>query len=311
MANDMIRVGGGTRMGSGLLIAGLSAASFGLSGTLARGLLDAGWTPAAAVTLRVVVAALALAGPALVALRGRWHLLRSNAGLLLVYGLVAVAGCQFCYFSAVEQMDVGVALLIEYTAPVAVVGWLWLRHGHRPSRLMAAGMALAAGGLVLVLDLVGGAEVSAAGVLWSLAAMAGAAVYFVLSADEGNGLPPLVLAAAGLGVGAVSLVVAGALGALPMAVSGDPARYAGTAVPWWVPVLLLGLVSAAFAYVTGIAASRRLGPRLASFVALSEIIFGLSFAWLLLGQVPAAVQLAGGLLVVAGVVTVKLGLRRG
>ena len=45
-----------------------------------------------------------------------------------------MAGAQFCYFSAVTRMQVGPALLIEYTAPAAVVVWLWLRHGSVPGR---------------------------------------------------------------------------------------------------------------------------------------------------------------------------------
>ena len=73
------------------------------------------------------------------------------------------------------------------------------------------------------------------------------------------------------------------------------------------PVLALGLVTAAIAYVTGIEAGRRLGSRLASFVALTEVLMALVFAWLLLGELPRPVQLAGGLLVLAGVVVVKLG----
>ena len=69
-----------------------------------------------------------------------------------------VAGAQFAYFSAVQRMDVGPALLIEYTAPAAVVVWLWLRHGERPGPLTVAGAGLAALGLVLVLDLLSGVE---------------------------------------------------------------------------------------------------------------------------------------------------------
>ena len=78
----------------GSAFAVLSAMSFGMSGTLARGLLDAGWTPGAAVTARIVIAALVLLVPGLVVLRGRWHLLRANAGFVVIYGLVAVAGAQ-------------------------------------------------------------------------------------------------------------------------------------------------------------------------------------------------------------------------
>ncbi len=90
----------------------------------------------------------------------------------MVYGLVAVALPQFAYFSAVAHMQVAPALLIEFTAPAAVVVWLWLRHGERPSRLTLAGAGVAALGLVLVLDLLSGADLSLVGVLWSLVAMA-------------------------------------------------------------------------------------------------------------------------------------------
>jgi drug/metabolite transporter (DMT)-like permease len=68
-------------------------------------------------------------------------------------------------------------------------------------------------------------------------------------------------------------------------------------------------VTAALAYVSGIAASRLLGARLASFVALSEVLAALVFAWLLLDQLPGPVQAVGGALVVTGVVLVKAGER--
>ena len=84
-------------------------------------------------------------------------------------------------------------------------------------------------------------------------------------------------------------------------------EYAGIDVAWWVPLALLGLVTAALSYVAGIAAARMLGSRLASFVALSEVVAGVLWAWLLLGQLPGVWQLVGGLLVLAGVVGVKLG----
>lgn len=295
------------RTASGLALALVSATSFGLSGPLAKGLMDAGWSSGAAVTVRVGLAALVLVLPALLVLRGRWWLLRRNALLLVAYGGIAVAGCQFAYFNAVTHMEVGAALLIEYTAPVAVVAWLWLRHGHRPARLTLAGALLAGLGLVLVLDLLSGAQVSVVGIAWGLGAMLGAAFYFILSAQEGNGLPPIVLAAGGLVTGAVLLMVAGVLDLVPMTVTGQPVEYAGVSVPWWLPVLGLGVVTAALSYTTGIAAGRRLGSRLASFVALTEVLAALGFAWLLLGELPRPVQALGGALILAGVIVVKLG----
>ncbi len=298
---------GSSRTAGGLVLALASATTFGMSGVLARGLLDTGWSAGAAVTVRTVIAAVVLVVPGALALRGRWHLLRDNAGLVTVYGLSAVAGAQLCYFYAVTYMQVSVALLLEYTAPVAVVLWLWLRHGQRPSGLTVVGATVAAAGLVLVLDVVSGAELSTVGVLWALGAMVGAASYFVISADEGNGLPGISLAAGGLLVAGVVLALAGAVGVLPFHAATAPAVYDGHPVPWWAPVLALGLVTAAFAYVTGIEAGRRLGSRLASFVALCEVLAAVVFAWLLLGELPREVQMLGGLLVLVGVVVVKLG----
>ncbi len=292
---------------SGLALAFASAASFGMSGSIARGLLDSGWSAGAAVTLRILIAAAVLVVPGIIALRGRWHLVRENAGLITAYGVAAVAGAQLCYFYAVTYMQVPVALLIEYTAPVIVVMWLWLRHGNRPTRLTVLGTLIAGAGLVLVLDLISGAELSLVGVLWALGAMVGAAVYFIISADLDNGLPGISLAAGGLVVGGVVLVLAGASGVIPFRASTADAVYDGRAIAWWIPVLGLGLVTAALAYVTGIAAGRRLGSRLASFVALLEVLMSLVFAWLLLGELPRPFQVAGGVLVLIGVVVVKLG----
>ncbi|HET8559451.1 MAG TPA: DMT family transporter [Marmoricola sp.] len=296
-----------SRLGPGLGFAVLSAASFGLSGPLARGLMDAGWSPGAAVTVRIVLATVVLVPPALVSLAGRWWLLRRNALTILLYGGLAVTGAQFAYFQAVSTMAVAVALLIEYTAPVAVICWLWLRHGQRPGRRTLAGAVVAAAGLVLVLDVLSGGSVNLAGVLWALGAMTGAATYFVISADEGNGLPPLVLAAGGLVTGAVLLLALGAVGLVPMRATTHPVVYADHTVVWWLPLLGLGLVTAALSYTTGIAAGRRLGSRLASFVALMEVLAALLFAWLLVGQMPHLLQLVGGIVVLAGVVLVKLG----
>lgn len=313
MTHDATTTGAGgpaSRIPAGLAFALVSALSFGLAGSIAKGLLDTGWSPGATVLVRSSIAALVLLPLGLVALRGRWSLLRRNASLVLTYGVLAVAGAQFCYFSAVQHMQVAPALLIEYTAPAAVVVWMWLRHGQRPGPITILGALLASAGLVLVLDVISGADLSVVGVAWALGAMVGATAYFLISADEGNGLPPLTLAAGGLLVGALALGLAGLSGLMPMHVATADVTYAGAVdatVAWWVPLLVLGLVTAGLAYATGIAAGRRLGSRLASFVALTEVLAAVVAAWLLLGELPRGTQLVGGLVVLAGVVTVKLG----
>jgi drug/metabolite transporter (DMT)-like permease len=289
----------------GLAIALLAAAAFGTSGVLAKSLLAAGWSPGAAVTGRISIAAAVLLLPALRALDGRWAELRRSAPLVVAYGLVAVAGCQVFYFNAVQTLSVGVALLLEYLGIVLVVVWLWARHGQRPRGWTVLGILASVAGLVLVLEVVGGITVDIAGVLWGLGAAVGLAVYFVISAHEGTGLPPIAMAAGAMVVGAVGLGIAGVTGILPMEATTADVELAGSTVAWFVPLLGLGVVAGAFAYATGIASSRLLGSKLASFVGLTEVLFAVGFAWLFLGEALSPSQLVGGLLIILGVVAVQ------
>ncbi|MFT4264374.1 MAG: DMT family transporter [Nocardioides sp.] len=296
-----------SRLGAGVLLAVVSAFTFGMSGSFASALFEAGWSPGATTLVRSAIGALVALPFGLRALAGRWRLLRANAGLLAAYGLLAVTGAQFCYFMAVQRMEVGPALLIEYTAPATVVVWMWLRHGQRPGLVTVLGAVLAAAGLVLVLDLLGGPSLNLAGAAWALLAMVGAATYFIVNADDSSGLPPVTLAAGGLVVGTLAVAVLAVVGILPMSATTDDVVLRGQELPWWLPILALGVITSGLAYLTGVAAGRLLGARLGAFIALLEVVAGVFFAWLFVAQLPTAMQLVGGGLILAGVVAVKLG----
>ena len=291
------------RIAVGLGLAVASAAAFGTSGSFADTLMTTGWTPGAVVTVRILVAALLLTPLALFQLRGRWHRLRGSAGMIGAYGLLAVAGCQLAFFNAVNHLDVGVALLLEYLGIVLVVLWLWLRHGQRPRRLTIAGIVAAVAGLVLVLDPSGG--LNGVGVAWGMLAATGLAVFFVLSARMDEDLPPLVVAWAGMVVGSLTLVASGLTGLLPWHAATRDVVMFGQELSWLVPVVGLSLVAAALSYSLGVAAARLLGAKVASFVGLTEVLFAVVFAALLLDQVPTPAQVLGGAVVLVGVALVQ------
>ena len=291
---------------TGLGLALVSAATFGTSGSFGTSLIRAGWTPGAAVTVRVVVAAIVLTAPALLQLRGRRGLLRRAAKAATVYGLFAVAAAQLCYFNAVSHLSVAVALLLEYSGILLVILWLWITHGHRPRSLTIAGAVVALVGLAFVLDLLSDHHLDPVGIAWGLGAAVGLALYFVMSAGQDDGLPPLVVAWSGLAVGGVGLLIADAAGVLPVQAPRTTVVLAHTHVSWFVPVLGLSLVAAVVAYVAGIAAARSLGAKVASFVGLTEVLFAVVFAWVLLGQSMTIGQLFGGALVIAGIALVRL-----
>jgi drug/metabolite transporter (DMT)-like permease len=294
------------RPAAGLWIALLSAATFGVSGPFAKSLLEIGWSPGAAVGLRIGGAAVVLLVPVLLALRGRWPSMRGNALTVIIYGTTAIALCQLFYFNAVQRMSVGVSLLLEYLAPVLLVGYLWLRSKRRPNLLTMIGSVVAILGLLLVLDLAGDARLDPVGVLYGLGAAVCLMIYFVMSAKVDDTLPPLVMAGGGMVVASAVILLLGLTDVMPFVFVFDDVRLAGHTVSWIVPVAVLVLVATVAAYVTGILAAQRLGSKVASFVALTEVMFAVLAAWLILGELPGTVQLLGGLLIVAGVVCVRV-----
>ncbi len=289
----------------GLAMATVSAAAFGSSGPMGKALIDAGWTAGAAVLVRLGGAAVILWVAAAILLRGRLRLSAGAVRTLLLYGTVAMAGVQLAFFNAVRTLDVGVALLLEYLAPVLLLTWTSLRSRTLPRRLTLAGAGLTLAGLMLVLDLTGAGEVDPVGVGWGLLAAVCLAGYFALSARQHEDLPPLLMAAGGTAVGALVIALAALVGLVPMRVTTVDTVLAARSESWLVPAGWLVLVSTVTAYLTGIGGVVRLGPRPASFVSLSEVMFAVLVAWLLLAELPGLLQLLGGLLILAGIVVIQ------
>jgi drug/metabolite transporter (DMT)-like permease len=282
-----------------------SAATFGSSGPMGKALIETGWTAGAAVLVRLGGAAVVLCLAAAVVLRGRLSLPAASVRTLLLYGVVAMAGAQLAFFNAVRTLDVGVALLLEFLAPVLLLAWTSVRTRTWPAGATVAGAAATLVGLALVLELTNAGSVDPIGVLWGLLAAVCLGAFFVLSERQDDGLPPLVMAAGGTAVGAVVIAVAGAVGVVPITFATDATVLAERSVSWLVPALWLVVVSTVAAYLAGIGAVLRLGVRSASFVALTEVLFAVLFAWALLAELPGPSQLLGGAFIVGGIVVIR------
>jgi len=292
------------RIGVGLALGLLASLAFAMSGTFARPLLDAGWTPGAAVFWRIAAASALLVPAGLWVMRGRLRTVLAEWRLIVGFGVLGVATAQLMYFAAVARISVSVALLLEYLAPVALVLLAWARSRRTPSRLVIGGTLLSLIGLVGVLDLTG-ARLDPLGVLFGLLAMIGAAGYFALSARP-TSLHPLALSAFGLPVGGGVLGAAILTGVLPYSAPLVEVELLGGVVPWWVPLAVVVIVATALAYSLGVAGVAFMGERLGSFVSLSEVLFAAVVAALVLGEVPTFVQILGGVAIIAGVVLIRL-----
>jgi drug/metabolite transporter (DMT)-like permease len=290
-------------MGTGLALALVSAVTFGLSGPFAKALIDAGWSATGTVLVRLGGAAVVLAVILAATRPGVLVAIRRDGFGLLLYGVLAMALVQVAFFNAMRYLAVPVALLLEYAGPVLVIVWVWLVRRQPPTRRTLLGGGLAIAGLVLVVQIWSADAVSPAGLAWGLTAAVCQAGYFLIADRADVGTPPLVLAGAGMVVGTVTVGLLGLVGLLPLAV--DPhavgVLLAGLDVGWPVTAALLILVSTVLAYLTGIGAIRRIGASRASLVGLLEVVSSAVASWLLLGEVPTAVQGLGGALILLGV----------
>lgn len=300
--------------GVGILFGLASSLGFSLAGPFGKALADGGWSPVATTMVRTGIATVLLIVPAILAWRAARPTRRDARSWvvdLLIYGILGVAGVQVFFYYGIQYAPVAIVLLIEFTAPVLLVAWSWLRTGIRPPGRVFAGAALAVVGLALVIGVVGGGGVSGdvrpLGLVFAAAGAVCLACFFRLAEAHPHRrpVPMLTLAGGGLSIGFVTCAVLAALGLLPVRATFAQVPFGGGEAAWWLPAAGLGLGAAVVAYVFGALAVRRLGSRKASFLGLSEVLFAAVISWIMLGQALTLIQGLGALAVLAGVVLVQ------
>jgi drug/metabolite transporter (DMT)-like permease len=278
-----------------------SSVAFGTSGAFGKALIGAGMSPLQASWTRVAGATLVLV-PVMLALRWRvaGAAVRRCWRLLLLYGLMGVAGCQSFYFVAASRLPVGVAILLEFTGPVLVVAWTRFVLRTSLPRSAAVGVGISLIGLSCVVEVWSGLRLDLLGVLAGLGAAACQAAFF-LSAERASGqIDPLVMTAAGFSIATVALAVVAPPWHIPWHVLTSDVAFGERTPPGWLLLTLLVLISTVAAYITSVAAVHRLSAAIAGAVGYVEAVGAALFAWLTLGEHLSPVQLAGGVIVLAG-----------
>ena len=283
---------GALREREGLLFVLLSAAGFGAMPIFARQAYAAGVELTPMLALRFLIAAAMLW--ALIALRRRT--LGSLRGVVLG-GLLGLCGYSIqagFYFGAIERIDVSLASLILYTYPALVTIGAFALGRESVTRRKLGALALASGGVALV---VGGGT---GAIDWLGAAMAfGAALFytvFILASDSvAETTSPLAFAASVATGAALTFTVAALL------TTGIHASREG--VMW---VSLIASVSTVMPIVLFMAGLARIGPSTASIVSTVEPLFTVVLAFVVLGETLGPLQLVGGALVLSAVVLLQL-----
>lgn len=232
---------------------------------------------------------------------------RRELGFLAVFGILGLAFVQLFYFVGIQRLDIGIALVIQYLAPVFVA--LWARFFvHEPvRRRLWLAIALSLTGLSLVVELwSGGSSLDGLGVLACLVTAVAYAAY-VLMAERAleRGRDVYSLLAWGFAFAALFWAVVQPWWAFPVELVDGSVSLLGRFDDVDVPVVLLlayvVVLGTVVPFVFLVSALHHVPATRVTIVAMLEPVLAALVAWAWLGEELAPIQIVGGLIVLAGV----------
>ncbi|MFM6967876.1 MAG: EamA family transporter [Microbacteriaceae bacterium] len=292
----------------GYIASTVGALLFGLNGVVIKILMDGtGLTGFQVTQFRVAGAALLMGATMFVINKSALRLRRRQVIPIVLMG-VAVASLQATYAIAVHILPVGIALLLEYTAvlAVALIAFFVFKEKVKARIWVAIGLVLA--GLVVVAE-IWNTTLDPIGVLWALIASASLTAYFILGERQTDAMPPM---AVGFWTMTVATVFWSFLSGwwtidptifldnIPL--TADPS---GILWPAWLLMVINIVVGTFFSFTLSLFAISRLKATRAGIVATSEILFAFLFAFVLLGETLNFGQIVGATVVLVGIVVAQ------
>jgi drug/metabolite transporter (DMT)-like permease len=285
---------------SGTLMCLASGAAFGTMAIFGKLAYGDGATVGTLLAVRFTLAAALFW--ALLAATGAARELRAlssrDIGIGLALGALGYTAQSGCYFAALERIDASLLSLLLYTFPAIVAAAAIALGRERFDARRTVALALASGGLVLVVAGAGSGALDPLGAALGIAAALVYSTYILVSEGIATRVRPTVLATLVCTGAAASFVVSTAL-------LGELRPGALTAAGWgWLACLAGGSTVAAISLF--FAGLRRVGPTTASILATVEPLVTVLLAFMVFGELLGAVQLAGGALVLAAVLVLNL-----
>jgi drug/metabolite transporter (DMT)-like permease len=292
-------------VGYALVLAAVLLWSF--NGVLAKVVVNAGGLSALRLAeIRGTGAALILFGAVALLRPASLRVSRGEALYLALFGVCGLAFVHFFYFVAITHLDIGIALVIQYLAPVLIA--LWARFFvHEPvRRRLWVALALSLTGLSLVVELWGSGALDRTGVAASLATAVAYALY-ILMADHRlqRGRDAYSLLAWGFVFAAVFWAIAQPWWSFPTASLTEDVSLSGrledAQAPVWTLVAYIVLFGTIVPFLLMVNALRYISPARATIVATAEPVLAGLVAWAWLREDLGPGQIAGGVLVLAGI----------
>ncbi len=289
----------------GYVMVATAATLFAVNGSVSKVVLDSGLSSLELAQIRASCAALGLLAFLLAFAPARLRVGRRELVVLIAFGLVGVALVQWLYFVAIHNLPVGVALLIEFTAPLFVALFARFVYKEQIRRRIWVAVALCIFGLALVVELWAGVAFSTIGVTAALCGAFGLTAYLLLAERERRHRDAVSLSFYGFLFAALLWALVQPLWQFPWNVLDNDVSLQGNLSEYTAPVwALVGFIVVigtmiTFSLLTG--ALRHISATRASIVATLEPVVATVVAWLWLGETFGPMQLVGGAIVLAGI----------
>ena len=274
-----------------------AAAMWALNGSLARYLLRDD-VPADRLSQLRSAGSFVLLGLALViARRDLLKVERRDLPLLAWIGIAGLALVHATYFVAIDRLQIGVALVIQYLAPLLLLLWLRFVHRRRLAPSLWAAVALAVVGCFFVVRAYDAGSLDGLGVLAAFGATATFAIYMIGSERIGHLYEARTTLFWAFGFATVFWAVVTPWWSFPFG-DFDSLRNASLGLG----VVVIGTL---LPFICMVSSLRHIPAARAAVVATLEPVLAALFAWIIHDESLAAAQLGGGLVVISAVVWVQ------
>jgi drug/metabolite transporter (DMT)-like permease len=291
-------------VGFALVLAGASL--FIVNAGVSRVALRSGVDPLTLTTIRVTGTAAVLLVVAALFHRSALRLPRGRLAVLLVaHGLVGVAALQWTYFVAIDRLPVGMALLLEYQAPILVALWARFVQKEQVRPRMWVGLALAMAGLAAATGIGSGVSFDTWGIVAGFGAAVCFAAYFLIG-EHGIGLvDPLRVILWSFLVATVALNLVSPITSFDTALLDDQVSLLGrledVVVPVWSLLAWIVLLGTLLPFGVELLALRDLSATTVTMIAMLEPVGVSALGWVWFYEELSTVALVGGVAVVAGI----------
>jgi drug/metabolite transporter (DMT)-like permease len=282
-----------------------AALLFALNGTVSKVVLQSGISSLELTQVRATGAFLGFALVLALTRRHSLRLTRRELPYLVVFGIAGVALVQWLYFVSIGRLPIGIALLIEYIAPILIALWAWAVFKEAIRRRIWVALALAVVGLAIVVEAWSGVALDGLGVAASLAAAVAYAVYVLMAEHAVRWRDPASLTAYGFLFAGLFWAVVQPLWRFPTARLDDSVSLLGHlerhSLPVWLLLLYVVVAGTMITFLLVAAALRHISATRVGIVAMLEPVAASAVAFAWLGESFGTAQLVGGAIVLTAI----------